>query len=109
MEQASGQDLRAFFDQWLYRGEIPRLEGTWRHDAATREVVVDLRQVQPGPAFDIEVEVAAEGADGSVTTRPLKVAAAASQVRIPAAERLRRLTLDPRARVLFAGELRPSP
>ncbi len=107
MERASGEDLRRFFDQWLYRGEIPRVEGTWRHDPATREVVVDLRQVQPGPAFDIELEVAAESADGSGTTRSLKVAAGASQVRIPAVERPRRVTLDPRTRVLFAGELRP--
>jgi Peptidase family M1 domain len=44
MERATGQDLRAFFDQWLYRGGIPRLDITWRWDAAAREVVVEWSQ-----------------------------------------------------------------
>lgn len=29
MEEASGLDLESFFDQWLYQGGHPRLEGWW--------------------------------------------------------------------------------
>ena len=52
MEAASGQDLDAFFEQWLYRAGHPIFEGTWTYDADTRQLRIDLAQTQDGPAFD---------------------------------------------------------
>ena len=39
MEAESGQDLGPFFTQWLTRSGVPAIEGTWRYDAAAKNVV----------------------------------------------------------------------
>lgn len=59
MEAASGRDLGAFFDQWLYQPGNLQLAGNWRYDAATKQVQITLDQVQT---------------DDSVFTMPLDVA-----------------------------------
>ena len=46
MEEASGLDLRTFFDQWLYRGGWLEYEGGWSYDAAAGAIHIDLRQRQ---------------------------------------------------------------
>jgi len=57
MEQASGQELGWFFRQWLNRSGVPRLEGTWRYDAAAKQVEVKLAQTQPAEVYRLPVEV----------------------------------------------------
>ena len=58
MEEASGQDLSVFFEQWLYRGGNPHLTGSWSHDPDRGVVAVELRQIQDrGPVFDLPLEV----------------------------------------------------
>ena len=58
MEQASGENLEAFFRQWLYQGGNPHLAGWWRYDPTARAVSIELRQTQTnvGP-FDLPLEV----------------------------------------------------
>ncbi|WP_419936087.1 M1 family aminopeptidase [Candidatus Palauibacter sp.] len=46
MEEASGLDLREFFDQWLYRGGWMEVEGGWSYDAGAGAIHVELEQVQ---------------------------------------------------------------
>ncbi len=46
MERAAGRDLRWFFRQWLYQPGYPRLDVTWRTDAAGRRVTLHVRQAQ---------------------------------------------------------------
>ncbi|HYE96509.1 MAG TPA: M1 family metallopeptidase [Rubricoccaceae bacterium] len=58
IEEASGQDLRAFFDQWLHRPDEPVVEVAWRYDAAAQAVVGEVRQRQPGPAFSFPLDLA---------------------------------------------------
>lgn len=48
MEQASGLDLKIFFDQWLYKGGIPKLEGTWKFNSNKKQIEILLNQVQSG-------------------------------------------------------------
>jgi aminopeptidase N len=57
MESASGQDLGWFFDQWLRRGGVPRLEGSWRYAASRKELEVVLRQTQAGEVYRLSVEL----------------------------------------------------
>jgi aminopeptidase N len=65
MEHAAGVDLGWFFDQWLRRGETPRVEGGWHHDAASQTLIVDIAQTQPNDPFRLTLELAIErpGAD----------------------------------------------
>ncbi len=62
MEEISGRDLGWFFEQWVYRAGSPAVDGTWRYDAAGRQVVIDLSQKQPGEAYQMPLEVAIDGA-----------------------------------------------
>jgi aminopeptidase N len=57
MEQVSGTDLEWFFTQWLTRSGIPRLEGTWRFDAAARQVTVTLTQSGMAAPARLPIEI----------------------------------------------------
>ncbi len=39
-----GLDLSWFFPEWLYRGGIMQVQGSWRYDAAAKQLDVTLRQ-----------------------------------------------------------------
>ena len=81
MEEASGLDLRAFFDQWLYRGGWLEYEGGWSYDAAAGAIHIDIRQVHDERhTFRMPVEVAIHlPADGPLeggvhgATRPPRI------------------------------------
>jgi aminopeptidase N len=57
MEQASGQDLSWFFAQWLTRSGVPRLEGSWRYDPSSKQVVVSIRQTQTAEPYRFQMGV----------------------------------------------------
>jgi aminopeptidase N len=61
MEEVSGQDLGAFFRQWLTRAGVPAIDGTWHYDAAARQIVVTVRQTQTADPyrFPLDIGVAA--------------------------------------------------
>jgi aminopeptidase N len=57
METAAGQELRWFFDQWLARPGTPRVEGSWRFDAARKQIDVELSQTIAGDPFRLPIEI----------------------------------------------------
>jgi aminopeptidase N len=57
MEQVSGKELGWFFSQWLTRSGVPRLTGSWRYEAATKQVEVELTQAQPGEPYRLPLEL----------------------------------------------------
>ena len=105
MELAAGRDLRPFFAQWLYRGGIPHLEGSWTWDAAARRVTIDIRQVQSGDPFAFPVEVGIEGAGGAMRIERGTMIGRALQLQFAAPEAPVRLVLDPAVRLLHTGTL----
>jgi aminopeptidase N len=56
MEEVSGQELSAWFRQWLYRAGSPKLEGGWTYDG--KRIAIELEQTQAGEAFRLPLEVA---------------------------------------------------
>jgi aminopeptidase N len=56
MEQASGKNLGWFFSQWLTRSGVPKLTGTWRYDAASKQIQIELAQSQPGEPYVLPLE-----------------------------------------------------
>src|SRR6185295_11888816 len=84
MEEVSGSDLAWFFDQWLRRAGSPTLEGTWRHDAAARSLVVELNQSQVGDPFRLPIDLAilVEGRAEPEVTR-LELTEKAQTFRLP--------------------------
>ena len=107
MEEASGQELGWFFRQWLYRGGLPVVEGTWRYDAARRTLELDIRQVQDGgDPFVLPMEVATETADGGVRVQRIRLSERSGRVLIPLDRAPTSVTLDPAVWVLMETSLR---
>ena len=56
-EQVSGKPLDWFFMQWLNRPGVPKIEGSWRYDAAKKAVEVTVMQSQASPAYRVKLDV----------------------------------------------------
>ncbi|MFH5834103.1 M1 family aminopeptidase [Halalkalibaculum sp. DA384] len=64
MEEASGKDLDTFFNQWLYQGGNPALDGSWSYDPNQKNVEIQLSQVQAKQfQFEIPIEIGIYGDD----------------------------------------------
>ncbi len=63
MEEASGEELDWFFEQWLRRPGLPVVEAVPFWNAATQTLVLRVRQGQPWPPFrfPLRFEAAGEG------------------------------------------------
>ena len=105
MERASGMELSAFFDQWLTRGGVPKIEATWRWDAAAKQVTVSLAQTQAGAPFSMPLEVGVVSADGTVAIERTNLSVRSSQFRFAAEAEPARLELDPMVRALVDGTI----
>lgn len=96
MERVSGQDLGWFFRQWLNRAGVPALSGTWRYDAAAKEVAVTVRQTQAGDPFRLSLGVGVVTAAGGLpAVHQIAIDGRETTVRIPAATEPSAVVLDP--------------
>ena len=54
---ASGKNLDKFFDQWLYKGGIIKLDVSWSYNERKKQIEIDIEQVQnDGYLFEMPVE-----------------------------------------------------
>jgi aminopeptidase N len=105
MERAAGKDLAAFFQQWLYRGGIPRLAGAWQWNAATKQVIIDVQQTQPGEPFRFPIEFGIGMAEGPLLVQRGDVAGSTARFSFPVEREPTAVTIDPNVRLLFDGVL----
>jgi aminopeptidase N len=75
MEQARGQGLGWFFDQWLRRPGFPELDVTWSSDASSHEVIVDVVQGTRFGAYRFPLTVEARDASGAIRRGTVSVPA----------------------------------
>jgi aminopeptidase N len=106
---AYGKDLSWFFPQWLHRGGVMKVDGSWHYDAASKRLKVTLDQTPNGGLLytmpfqlGIEMPPAAVPADrGARTAAPppapplLWVRGAHNTLSIPLASAPVGVTLDP--------------
>ena len=108
MEQLSHKPCW-FFAQWLRRPGVPRIEGTWRYDAARKVVEITVTQTQGGDPFrfPLEVRVAGAAGDTPVTARlSVDSATATGTVAVPFIPSA--VTFDPSTALLAdIGPVRP--
>ena len=107
MEEASGLDLRHFFQQWLYSGGNPRLEGWWDYDAERHTVQVEIHQTQTtGPTFQLSLDIGLhfEGSTLPSTLETFKVDERSHRFTIPVESEPTQVTLDPNVKMLFESE-----
>ena len=108
MEEASGQDLRWFFNQWLTRPGTPVIEGSWRYDNARKQIDVDLSQTAAGSPFrlPIEIGIAARPGDPPRIER-VELTQGRSTFTIAAEAEPVSVILDPNTWLLHEGGLSP--
>lgn len=105
MERASGLDLTAFFQQWLYRGGVPKLEASWHWDAAAKQVVVELAQTQPGDPYQLTVEFGITAPGGALRVERGELSARSARFTFASEQEPDSVVLDPNLRVLIDGRL----
>ncbi|HMB89995.1 MAG TPA: M1 family metallopeptidase [Rhodothermales bacterium] len=107
LEEVSGQDLKPFFQQWLFQGGVPTVAVTWQTTNGTLHY--SLQQTQPTYRFDLEVELQVHYADGTrsdVISVPLPWGETVTGS-MPVGDRVVvEVTPDPHAQLLAAFEVR---
>lgn len=104
MEEASGQDLEWFFQQWLYQGGNVELAGSW--SLVPGGVHVRLRQVQDTYRFRFPVDVAAVLSDGRVEVQTIWLSEGASfDDVLPIDGEVTDVVIDPDTRLLARWRL----
>jgi len=105
MEEASGSDLRDFFQQWFYRGGHPQLNLSWTYSKSKKMIQMEVRQRQATP-FQFPLDVEVSYADGTTMTKTFPVGGALEIIQIPAATKPKSIQLDPGTRLLFEAEMK---
>lgn len=107
MEEASGQDLGWFFEQWLYKPGALKYTGTWKYDSKAKQVKVTLNQSQTdGSLFRMPVDIGLyyKGQSGPTIER-VQVNEKSNVFTFPVATEPEDVRLDPNVWVLMEGEL----
>ena len=105
MERASGKDLRVFFDQWLTRGGLVRLDGDWTYSAGAKSIAIRLAQRDRARLFTMPLQVGVYTAGGTtpvITT--VQLSDASHEFQIAVGQRPDRVVLDPNRVVLMESE-----
>ena len=102
MEQAAGMDLSWFFDQWLRRGGMPQLKGSWRFNAATRHIEIDLAQVQPGASYRLPLEIGIILPDGQTRVERVELREPSQRFTVAVDREPQTVVLDPNTWTLMA-------
>lgn len=106
MEEASGMDLKDFFEQWLYKAGALEVNGTWRYNTSKKEVAISLEQVQKnGSLFKMPIQVALYPAQGKPLLKTLQLNDKRNEYTIPAEFVPVNVVLDPDNWVLMNASL----
>lgn len=105
MEKASGQDLKAFFGQYLYRTDNLQLKANWNYDSQSKQIIIQLQQTQStGKPFDFPIEIAVYK-NGAISPEIVKLNMNTlnAEFKLPSVTKPDFLVLDPR--VVLLGEM----
>lgn len=96
MEEASGMDLKNFFEQWLYKPGAWKLRGSWQYNDKKKEVIITLDQVQTdGRLFKMPVQLAIYSEQGEPVMKTLQVNEKQNEFRLPVDRAPTNIVLDP--------------
>lgn len=102
MEEASGKDLKAFFNQWLYKPGAFKLNGSWQYDQKKKQIMITLDQTQAdGNVFAMPVQVGIYMPGGKFHLTAVDVNEKNNVFTIPVESAPDRIVLDPNMLVLM--------
>lgn len=105
MEEHAHADLRWFFDQWLRRPGSPWIEGTWTYDSRSKNIRVDLKQVQPGQPYKLSLQLGIQTSDAApARVESVELDEKHEVFEITCGETPSAVILDPETRVLMKAE-----
>jgi len=107
MEQASGQNLQWFFQQWAYVAGHPMITGTWSYDPGAGTVQVTVTQTQTTGAvfrFPLDIEIAGDN-PGTTRVETVDIGEVEQTFTFAVDGEPHALALDPNTWLLFEGEL----
>jgi len=95
VEAASGKNLTYFFQQWLFRGENPKLKLSWTYDPKAQAVNVTVEQMQ-NELFSFPLEIGLAN-----RIEKIQVSKKLETFRIGAKTKVDNLVFDPNTSLLF--------
>ena len=106
MEETSGQNLKTFFDQWLYKPGTLKIKGSWRYDAARKELIMQLNQTQTdGSVFTMPLQVDIRQA-GKQIRKTITLSGKSNTISVPLDNAPTEVVLDPDHWVLMEAEMK---
>jgi aminopeptidase N len=106
MEKVSDKDLSWYFRQWLYQPGQPKYEGYWTYDNKTKELFIQLNQVQEsGLLFRMPVEfgIYTKGKTLPII-KTLDINNMENEFKISLDEEPKEIVIDPNINVLMEAE-----
>ncbi|MBK7869810.1 MAG: M1 family metallopeptidase [Saprospiraceae bacterium] len=106
MEEVSGKDLKAFFQQWLFVAGHPKLEMSWNYNNESKQLTLELKQTQKGAAFQFPIDVGIYY-DNETTPdiKSFQVKGSSEQFTAKLEKTPTKIILDPNVKLLFEGAL----
>ncbi len=104
MEKISGKDLKAFFNQWIFRAGHPKLEVVWQYDTRKKQVLVILEQKQEH-VFDFSLDIGFKASAGTQQLEKVKITSRKQEFLITTGQKPTAVILDPNVWLLFDGSI----
>ena len=100
MEKVSGIDLDKFFDQWLYKGGIIKLDVEWEYDEKSKNIEFDITQVQnDGYLFEMPLDIEILG-DNNSNTSTIRLDKKSGKYLVYSENKPKEIKLDPYTKLL---------
>jgi aminopeptidase N len=101
-ENVSGKDLSIFFKQWLFVGENPLLQISWKYDVNKKQALITISQKQLNE-FRFPIELAFTSSTGKMIIEKLIVDKKIKTFTVSLAEKPVSVIADPKTSLLFEG------
>jgi aminopeptidase N len=103
-ENISGKDLKAFFQQWLYKPGIPALGIQWKYDAAGKKLLVTVKQERG--LFEFPLEIGIRDRNRKLKTEKIRINQSSQDFSFPVNEKPVAIIPDPNVSLLFKAKVK---
>ena len=99
MEDVSGKDLSAFFNQWLMRAGQPKLAVKW--NSSRKSLILEIDQKQENGNYIFPLDIRINYKDGNTVIKTIQVSDSYQKVEVPIEKQVSSIVFDPDAWLLF--------